>query len=89
MSQLSIVLQAGPMCPMCDRMAGMGGWGMLVIAVFWISLLGAGGWIVYRLVRGSRRGAAGRDAEQILRERYARGEIDRESYERMRGDLRS
>lgn len=89
MSQLSLVLQAGRMCPMCERMAAMGGWGMLVIAVFWILLLGAIGWIVYRLVRGSRRGAAGRDPEQILSERYARGEIDRESYERMRDDLRS
>ena len=27
-------------------------------------------------------------AEEIVRQRYARGEIDRETYERMLGDLR-
>jgi putative membrane protein len=89
MNQLFLAMQAGPMCPMCDRMAGMGPWGMLLIALFWILLLGVAGWIVYRLVRGWSRGARSRDAERMLRERYARGEIDRETYERMRDDLRS
>jgi len=50
---------------------------------------------IYLLARvagvGTGRGALpreGESAEEILRRRYARGEIDREQYERMMSDLR-
>lgn len=50
-------------------------------------------WLVFGLIRAAsgRRGseASPRDpAMDALRERYARGEIDRETFERMREDLR-
>jgi len=38
--------------------------------------------------RGVRDGAPHDGALVVLRERYPRGEIDRETYERMREDLR-
>lgn len=41
-------------------------------------------WIIYRLLR-HRSGA---DPVQILKARYARGEIDRDTYERTLRDLR-
>lgn len=60
---------------------------MLLMGLFWIALIAAGVWLIARVVRG-RSGRVGRHtAEDILRERYARGEIDEQTYERMRSEL--
>lgn len=78
-------------CPMCGAMDGAWGWGMMFfMMLFWIAVLALVVWLIIRLTRdGGRRGVAGGDrAEEVLRERYARGEIDRETYERMLDDLR-
>lgn len=79
---------------------GMGGWGMgfgwivgiVVMALIVWGLVGA-----FRPHRneyeedfGAWRSAADRSADQalsILKERYARGELDEETYWRMRGEL--
>jgi putative membrane protein len=70
----------------------MWGWGMgmmVMMLVFWGLVIGG----VVLLVRwlaglGSGREGGGRDrALEILRERYARGEIDREEFESRRRDL--
>lgn len=79
------------MCPMCDGMMGPWGWVMMLLAaLFWIAVIGGLAWFLYTLAR--RRGwmggdAAPRDPEEVLRDRYARGDIDRATYERMREDL--
>jgi putative membrane protein len=76
---------------------GMGGWGYLFMVlnsiVFWAVLVGAGV-LIYRSVRGAdahRRPGTPTPppAEQILADRYARGEIDDEEYRRRLGTLRS
>ncbi|MCL6528265.1 MAG: SHOCT domain-containing protein [Thermaceae bacterium] len=64
----------------------MGGWGWLgmLIPIIVLALL------VYWLVRTFSHSSSseGRDrALDILRERYARGELDQESFERMKRDL--
>ncbi|GIW26250.1 SHOCT domain-containing protein [Meiothermus sp.] len=63
-------------------MGGCGWLGMLVQLAVLVLL-------VYLLVRAfSRPSSEGRDrALDILRERYARGELDKESFERMKRDL--
>lgn len=81
-------IQASGACPMCDMMLGMGWWGMLLMALFWIVVLGLAGWLIYRLFRGWSRNRGRESPEEVLRERYARGEIDRATYQRMREDLR-
>lgn len=58
------------------------GWGMVLVWLIPI-LLVAG--IVYAL-RG-RNGTPGRTALEILEARYARGEIDRETFLKQRADL--
>lgn len=71
--------------------AGAWGWGMMFMWVFWLVVLVALVWLI--LSRGGRfgdRGAGSRGDEravEILRERYARGEIDAETYRRMLDEL--
>lgn len=73
-------------------MMGWGGWWGILWIVVWILILGGLGLVVYSLVRrggtaGSTDGAPQDRALDILRERYARGEITREQYEEMRRTL--
>ena len=67
---------------------GFGHWffGILIWAVILLLLIalvrGIGGF-------GSRDGKRNKSAREILEERYARGEIDQEEFERKRRDLES
>ena len=66
---------------------GMGGWMML----FWVLLAAAVlVLMVWAIVRSGAQAStpAGASAEDILRERYARGEITREQFDQMLADLR-
>lgn len=82
-----LIIQQQGSCPMCDMMMSWGWGGMLLVALFWIVVLAAAVWLIARLVRGRRGRSAPANADDIVRERYARGEIDRETYERMRSEL--
>ena len=56
--------------------------------LFWIVILALLVWFVVTLARRSDGAPNGRkSAREILDERYARGEIDREEYEQKRADL--
>ena len=61
------------------------GFGLLFMLLFWVAVIAG---IVY-LVRYLGRGKAcsGNRALDILRERYARGEIGRDEYEQKKRDL--
>ena len=80
-----------------DMMAYMGndGWGHVLfggfmMVLFWGAVIALAVFLVRRLSRG--RGDAmdppRPTALDLLQERYARGEIDREEYEQRRNDLR-
>ncbi|HEX6965245.1 MAG TPA: SHOCT domain-containing protein [Gemmatimonadaceae bacterium] len=91
MTPTLVIVQQPWWCPMCR--GGMGwGWGMMVIATLvWLAALGLLVALVWWLIT-ARRSSGGRpdesrDAEEILRERYASGDIDRATYQRMRDDL--
>jgi len=69
-----------------------GGWGMgwigvglFHMVVFWGVLI----FLVLALVRGLGNGKSGNEksALGLLRERYARGELDRDEFERMRREI--
>jgi putative membrane protein len=71
-------------------MFGHRGMGMMIVMSFvWlIVLFGIVGGIVYLVKASSRRGTyPTQDAAAILDERYARGEIDHDEYERRRHAL--
>lgn len=72
----------------------MGGWGaMLGMGLLWIVLLAVIIWAVVRLLPDRRTGTGAPDStphetpEQILDRRFARGEIDLETYRTQRDVL--
>ncbi len=70
-----------------------GGFGLLFMALFWLLVIAGVVVVVVWLAgaarnAGTRTGAAGMDhALEVLRERYARGEITLEQYEQIRHEL--
>lgn len=77
---------------------GMGGWAAVSMTVtvilFWLLLIAAIVALLRSITRGQRfragRGSTGPGtAEQVLAERFARGEIDEEEYRRRLDVLRS
>ena len=67
-------------------MWGPGFWGFFWMALVWLAFAGLVVWLVYVLVRPNRPDPESR-ARQILEERYARGEIDRDEFLARRRDL--
>ncbi len=68
---------------------GMGGWGMGLI---WIVILVVIVVVVLSLARGALGGTGSGELRRpldILKERYAKGEIGHEEFERMKRDLES
>ncbi len=80
-------------------MMGWGGWGMswvgqILMAAFWIAVIVGIVFLIRWLILSTRQSGgagagqqSGDTALDILRQRYARGEIDRETYDQMRKDL--
>lgn len=72
---------------------GMGWWmvfGSIWMILFWAVIIGLVVWGVTRLVHREVHGtgaAPRRDPLDIARERYARGEITKEEFERIKRDL--
>jgi len=67
---------------------GMAGPWMLLPILFWLLVLAGIGFVVYALVRRPPVGSgASDDPLRALATRYARGEIDRAQYLRMREDV--
>ena len=69
----------------------MGGFGMMgFMSIFWIAALGLIVWLVVAAVRrpsDSHSSAGSGSALEVLKKRYARGEIGKEEYEEKKKDL--
>jgi len=68
-------------------MAGFGWLGMLVMALFWVGVIVLVVWGLTHVV-STRRSGVELNAEEILKQRYARGEISREEFLQAREALR-
>ncbi len=53
----------------------------------WVIVLGLIGWGIYALVKHSSPASTGRRPVEVARERYARGEITRDEFERIKKDI--
>ena len=73
-------------------MAGLGGWSMM--GIIWLVIIGLIVWLVISFTRSNSRSATSSHAEgdfkalEILKTRYARGEIDKAEYEEKLKGLR-
>ena len=70
---------------------GMGFLPMFVIWFFWAAIVAVAVILIVRLVggsSGSSTGSRGSEAEEILKQRYARGELTREQYDDMLSHIR-
>lgn len=75
---------------MCSDGWMMGSWGplmMLLAALFWLLIIGGIVWLVVWLVERARIPQQAETPLDVLKKRYARGEIGKEEYERMKQDL--
>jgi putative membrane protein len=70
-----------------NMMGGMGGPGMLLMGMLWIGVIALIVWGLMSMFRAQQR-ASEPDAQEILKRRYARGEISREEFEQARTTLR-
>lgn len=71
---------------MWDWHMGWWWWAMApLMLAFWVGLV----WLLVSLVRGPAGPARTGEAERILAERYARGELDAEEYRRRLQDIRN
>lgn len=72
---------------------GMGFWmvlGGILMLLFWAGVIGLIVWGVATLIRRDSPRSSGtekRDALTIARERYARGEVSKDEFDRMKRDL--
>ena len=76
---------------MMNNWNGFSGWGMglgfIFMLLFWgLVILGIAA-LIRLLMTTSSRGPRDKSPLEIVQERYARGEIDREEYEQKRSDL--
>jgi putative membrane protein len=78
-------------CPMCGY-PGAGGWAMMFfMTLFWLVLIGVVVWLIYRLTlkKGTGPGEPPERPEEIVKARYARGEIDANTYHQMMDELKT
>ena len=72
---------------------GMGWFGMIFMLVFWVlvivGLVFLIKWLIQTTSSGKTDGRTGPKAIDILKERYARGEISKEEFETIKQDLQS
>ncbi|MGE5288593.1 MAG: SHOCT domain-containing protein [Micromonosporaceae bacterium] len=67
---------------------GMSGWGWLLMALLWGGFLAVVVWAVTWLFpRGRSRPSDQEDAAGLLDRRFASGDIDEDTYRRLRGEL--
>jgi len=74
-----------------------GGFGMVVMALFWVAIIGLAIWLVGKLLGSTGSAMTTRsepqnlpqllNANETLKQRYARGEITKEQFEEMRRNI--
>ena len=66
---------------------GMGGFGWLFMIIFWVLVVIGIVFLVRAVVGGSKPKSKTETALEILKKRYAKGELSREEFEEKKKDL--
>lgn len=64
------------------------GFGWILVIAFWVLIILGIVLFIKTIVRGDRNPGGHESAIEILRKRYARGEISREEFEKMKDDIK-
>jgi putative membrane protein len=90
-SPFSYNLNLTPFHPMMYYGSGFSLWGgllgVLLMVLWWVLILAGIAWLVKWIMRSWRDTRHGGSALDVLKERYARGEIDRKEFEEKKRDL--
>jgi putative membrane protein len=89
MTYASLIQETQSVCPWCGEHMGwmMGGW---FGGLFWLAILALLFALVWKIARGApQQGGTPQEpsAKEILRQRYAKGEIDEEVFRRIMNEL--
>ena len=68
-------------------MGGYGGFGFIIMIAFWVAVIVGIVFLVRWLATSTRGGGSTESALEILKKRYAQGEISKEEYEAKKKDL--
>ncbi|HET6443875.1 MAG TPA: SHOCT domain-containing protein [candidate division Zixibacteria bacterium] len=73
---------------------GLSGFGFVFMALFWLVIIGLGIWLLSNLfpkgdASSQSQESSSESALEILRKRYARGELTKEDFESMRYEIES
>lgn len=63
------------------------GFGWILMVLFWVLLILGIVYLVKMIAGGTKKGEATETALDILKKRYARGEINKEEFEKIKDDL--
>lgn len=71
---------------------GLGGFGFIFMILFWVALIALAVWLVGQLFPSVKKSSdpdtSSRSPQEILKARYARGELSKEEYQDMLQDIR-
>jgi len=65
------------------------GFGGVFMIIFWVLIILLILYFARQIAGSSRGGIEDRSAEEILKKRYAKGEISKEEFDRMKEDIKS
>jgi putative membrane protein len=68
-------------------MGGYGGFGFIIMIAFWVAVIVGIVFLVRWLATSTRGGGSTESALEILKKRYAQGEIDKKEFEQKKKDL--
>lgn len=72
-------------------MRGFFGAGMIMMPIIWIAIIGLGVYFIKRVVDSSDRDRISHNSQasplDIVKRRYAKGEIDKEEYQKIKDEL--
>jgi putative membrane protein len=66
---------------------GMGGGGMIFMFLFWVLIIVAAIYLIKSITSKGGGSPSAESADEILRKKYAKGEISREEFEKIKKDL--